>query len=128
MKGPGAIRAIFCDLCHYNSAFKPLSACCGHTETTMCPSDPAGEHANLQDFLRERLDRGNDCLLAGNARGAVVYYDSALASFHASSKIPVLHDTYRALWTNKALAHQQLRELAKSHEAAMFANSLPLSG
>ena len=94
----------------------------------MCPSDPASEHADLHDFLRERLDRGNDCLLAGNARGAIVYYDSALASFQANSKIPAFYDTYRALWTNKALAHQHLRELVKSHEAAMFANSLPLSG
>ena len=94
----------------------------------MCPSDSSGEHADLLDFLRERLDRGNDCLLVGNARGAIVYYDSALASFHANSKIPALQETYRALWTNKALAHQQLREPVKSHEAAMYANSLPLSG
>lgn len=94
----------------------------------MYPSDPPGEHADLLDFLRERLERGNDCLLAGNARGAIVYYDSALASFHPNSQIPALQPTYRALWTNKALAHQQLRELVKSQEAAMFANSLPLSG
>lgn len=94
----------------------------------MCPSDSAGEHADLLDFLRERLERGNDCLLAGNARGAIVYYDSALASFQPNSQIPVLQPTYRALWTNKALAHQQLREPVKSQEATMFANSLPLPG
>jgi hypothetical protein len=93
----------------------------------MCPTDPPGEHADLLDFLRERLERGNDCLLAGNARGAIVYYDSALASFHPNGQIPVLQPTYRALWTNKALAHQHLRELVKSQEASMFANSLPLS-
>jgi hypothetical protein len=94
----------------------------------MCPSDPPGDHADLLDFLRERLERGNDCLLAGNARGAIVYYDSALVSFHANSRTPPLQPTYRALWTNKAMAHQQLREPVKSQEAAMFANSLPLSG
>lgn len=94
----------------------------------MCPNDQAGEHADLLDFLRERLERGNDCLLAGNARGAIVYYDSALASFHANARIPALQQTYRALWTNKALAHQHLREPVKSQEAAMFANSLPLPG
>jgi hypothetical protein len=94
----------------------------------MCPSDSSGEHADLLDFLRERLERGNDCLLVGNARGAIVYYDSALVSFHANSRVSVLQPTYRALWTNKAMAHQQLREPVKSQEAAMFANSLPLSG
>lgn len=93
----------------------------------MCPSDPAAEHADALDFLRERLDRGNDCLLAGNARGAIVYYESALASFHANNRVPALHQTYRALWTNKAMAHQQLREPVKAQEAVMFANSLPLS-
>jgi hypothetical protein len=93
----------------------------------MCPSDPPGEHADLLDFLCERLERGNDCLLAGNARGAIVYYDSALASFHPNARVPVLQPTYRALWTNKALAHQQLREPVKSQEATMYANSLPLS-
>lgn len=94
----------------------------------MCPSDPAGDYADLLDFLRERLERGNDCLLGGNARGAIVYYDSALISFHANSRVAALQPTYRALWTNKALAHQHLRELGKSQEASMYANSLPLSG
>jgi hypothetical protein len=93
----------------------------------MCPSYPVDEHAETLDFLRERLDRGNDCLLVGNARGAIVYYDSALASFHATSRIPALYSTYRALWTNKAMAHQQLREPVKAQEAVMFANGLPLS-
>jgi hypothetical protein len=94
----------------------------------MCPSDPPGDYADLLDFLRERLERGNDCLLIGNARGAIVYYDSALLSFHANSGFPALQPTYRALWTNKSMAHQQLREPVKSQEAAMYANSLPLSG
>ncbi|WP_345303921.1 hypothetical protein [Lysobacter hankyongensis] len=88
----------------------------------------AGEHADALDFLRERLARGNECLLAGNARGAIVYYDSALLTFHHTRHIEALWDTYRALWTNKSMAHQQLRDPVKAQEAAMFANSLPLSG
>ena len=94
----------------------------------MCPSDPSGDHADLLAFLGERLERGNECLRGGNARGAIVYYDSALASFHANGRIPALQQTYRALWSNKAMAHQQLREPAKAQEAMMFANSLPLPG
>ena len=92
--------------------------------TTMSQHDPAGEHADALDFLRERLERGNECLMEGNARGAIVNYDSALVSFHIASHIPALRETYRTLWTNKALAHQQLREFVKSQEAAMFANNL----
>jgi hypothetical protein len=93
----------------------------------MCPSDPAGEHADTFDFLRERLARGNECLLAGNARGAIVYYDSALLSFHHTRHIAALWETYRALWNNKSMAHQQLQESVKAQQATMFANSLPLS-
>lgn len=88
-------------------------------------SDPAeNDYADALEFLRERLDRGNDCLTAGNARGAIVYYDSALVGFRATSGIQTLRETYRALWNNKALAHEQLREFVQSQEAAMFANSL----
>ncbi len=90
----------------------------------MSEQDPSETHADALAFLRERLDRGNDCLREGNARGALVNYDSALMSFQISRHIVALRETYRALWTNKALAHQQLREMVKSHEAAMFANSL----
>lgn len=92
----------------------------------MSEQDPSATHADALAFLRERLDRGNDCLREGNARGALVNYDSALMSFQISGHIPALRETYRALWTNKALAHQQLREMVKSQEAAMFANGLPL--
>lgn len=90
----------------------------------MSEQDPASTHADALAFLRERLDRGNDCLMVGNARGAIVNYDSALVSFQITRHIVALRETYRALWTNKALAHQQLREMVKSQEAAMFANSL----
>ena len=91
----------------------------------MSPSDPAeNDYTDALEFLRERLDRGNDCLTAGNARGAIVYYDSALVGFRANSSVQALRETYRALWNNKALAHEQLREFVQSQEAAMFANSL----
>lgn len=90
----------------------------------MSEQEPPATHADALAFLRERLDRGNDCLREGNARGALVNYDSALMSFQISRHIVALRETYRALWTNKALAHQQLREMVKSQEAAMFANSL----
>lgn len=93
----------------------------------MPDSRSANEHADAIDFLRERLDRGNDCVLAGNARGAIVYYDSALASFPANRHITALRSLYHALWTNKALAHQHLREPVKSQEAAMIANELLLA-
>ncbi len=92
----------------------------------MSEQDPSATHVDALAFLRERLERGNDCLRVGNARGALVNYDSALMSFQISRHIPALRETYRALWTNKALAHQQLREMVKSQEAAMFANGLPL--
>lgn len=90
----------------------------------MSQSDPGDEYADALAFLRERLDRGNDCLLVGNARGAINYYESALISFAASNRVPVLRGTYRALWNNKAMAHQQLREFVKAQEAMMIANSL----
>ncbi len=90
----------------------------------MSEQDPIFNHADALAFLRERLERGNDCLREGNARGALVNYDSALLSFQISRHLVALRETYRALWSNKALAHQQLRELVKSQEAAMFANSL----
>ncbi len=90
----------------------------------MSEQDPSANYADALAFLRERLDRGNDCLREGNARGALVNYDSGLMSFQISRHIVALRETYRALWTNKALAHQQLREMVKSQEAAMFANSL----
>ena len=87
-------------------------------------TDPVGEYADALEFLCERLNHGNDCLMIGNARGAIVYYDSALASFQATANIVALRETYRALWTNKALAHQQLREFVKSQEAAVMASGL----
>jgi hypothetical protein len=90
----------------------------------MSEQDPSANHADALAFLRERLERGNDCLREGNARGAIVNYDSALVSFQITRHVVPLRETYRALWTNKALAHQQLREMVKSQEAAMFANSL----
>ena len=90
----------------------------------MPEQEPSATHADALTFLRERLDRGNGCLREGNARGALVNYDSALMSFQISRHIVALRETYRALWTNKALAHQQLREMVKSQEAAMFAKSL----
>ncbi len=90
----------------------------------MPDSESADEYVDAIDFLRERLNRGNDCMLAGNARGAIVYYDSALASFPTRQHINALRSHYHALWTNKALAHQHLREPVKSQEAAMIANGL----
>lgn len=89
----------------------------------MSQQESSATHADALAFLRERLDRGNDCLREGNARGALVNYDSALMSFQISRHIVALRETYRALWTNKAMAHQQLREMVKAQEAAMFANS-----
>lgn len=85
---------------------------------------PDGDHADALDFLRERLDRGNECLLVGNARGAINYYESALGSFASTGRIAALRDTYIALWNNKAMAHQQLREFVKAQEAMMIANTL----
>ncbi len=76
------------------------------------------------DFLRERLAHGNDCLMQGNARGALTYYDSALASFAQHRDDGHLRETWHALWNNKALAHQQLNETMKAQHAAMVANSL----
>lgn len=76
------------------------------------------------DFLRERLAHGNDCLMQGNARGALTYYDSALASFALQRDDVRLRETWHALWNNKALAHQQLNETMKAQHAAMVANSL----
>ncbi len=90
----------------------------------MSQSVPGDEYADALEFLRERLDRGNECLLVGNARGAINYYESALTSFAANSRVPALRGTYRALWNNKAMAHQQLREFVKAQEAMMIANAL----
>ena len=85
---------------------------------------PSGTPSATLDFLRERLALGNDCLRSGNARGAIVYYDSALVSFSATREAPDLREAYRALWNNKALAHQGLREFVPAQEAMMIANSL----
>ena len=41
---------------------------------------PEGGLAADLAFLRERLAQGDACLRAGNARGAIVWYDSALAA------------------------------------------------
>jgi len=76
------------------------------------------------EFLRERLAHGNDCLMQGNARGALTYYDSALAGFARQRDDARLRETWHALWNNKALAHQQLNETMKAQHAAMVANSL----
>ncbi len=86
--------------------------------------DPADGYAGVLDFLRDRLQRGDACLASGNARGAIVHYDSALASFLDHRHDPALRDVYRALWANKSTAHQQLREFAKSQEAAIVATAL----
>ena len=76
------------------------------------------------DFLPEGLANANDCLMQGNARGALTYYDSALASFALQRDDVRLRETWHALWNNKALAHQQLNETMKAQHAAMVANSL----
>lgn len=85
------------------------------------PSDPLADTAA---FLRERLDHGNACLMAGNARGAIVYYDSALASFAERRAEVALRPLYHALWNNKALAHEQLQDSAAARHAALAASSL----
>lgn len=90
----------------------------------MSHPDPAGEHADALAFLRDRLDRGNACLTTGNARGAIVWYESALQGFRAGNAVEVLRETYRALWNNKAIAHEQLREFVQSQEAAIYATRL----
>lgn len=80
--------------------------------------------SGTRDFLRERLARGNECLSAGNARGALHWYDSALTAFAESARAPELREIWRALWNNKAIAHQQLREFVRAQEAMMIANGL----
>lgn len=75
-------------------------------------------------FLRERLRQGDLCLRAGNARGAIVWYDSALAAHARHGEAPALRETCRALWHNKAVAHQHLREFVEAQEAALHAERL----
>ena len=41
---------------------------------------PEGDTAAVLAFVRERLAQGDASLRAGNARGAIVWYDSALAA------------------------------------------------
>jgi hypothetical protein len=85
------------------------------------PDDARGD---ISAFLRERLARGDTCLRAGNARGAIVWYESALAAHRRSDEAGELRDVLHALWHNKAVAHQQLRELVQAQEAALYAERL----
>ncbi len=82
---------------------------------------PEGGLAAHLSFLRERLAQGDACLRAGNARGAIVWYDSALAARPRGGEAPEWRETCHALWHNKAVAHQQLRELVEAKEAELHA-------
>ncbi|MBN8279996.1 MAG: hypothetical protein J0M16_05270 [Gammaproteobacteria bacterium] len=85
---------------------------------------PEGGLAADLAFLRERLAQGDACLRAGNARGAIVWYDSALAAHPRGGEAPELRETCHALWHNKAVAHQQLREFVEAKEAELHAQRL----
>jgi len=80
-----------------------------------------GEHADTREFLRERLSRGNECLRAGNARGALSWYDSALSAFDAHGQDVDFRDLFRALWNNKAIAHEHLGEAVQATSAMNYA-------
>jgi hypothetical protein len=90
----------------------------------MSMSSDGDAPAGTRDFLRERLARGNECLGAGNARGALHWYDSALTAFAESGYLPELRETWRALWHNKAIAHQQLGEPIPAEDALRHAHGL----
>lgn len=83
-----------------------------------------GESISASEYLQDLLDRGNECLTQGDAKGAIRYYESALRSFLDTQHIVELRPIYQAIWSNKAMVHQQLREFEKMQEAAMVANSL----
>ena len=87
----------------------------------MQPIDP---HTDAIEFLRERLAHGNECLMVGNARGAITYYDSALGSFFEHRNAEELRELFHAIWNNKSVAHQQLEEAQQAQHAAMIALSL----
>jgi hypothetical protein len=89
-------------------------------------TDPSTDDArgDVAAFLRERLARGDACLRAGNARGAIVWYESALAAQRRGDDAGDLRELLHALWHNKAIAHQQLRELVPAQEAALYAERL----
>ena len=89
--------------------------------TDPSPDDLRGDVAA---FLRERLERGDACLRAGNARGAIVWYDSALGARRPGDAPDELRDLLRALWQGKSIAHQQLREPVPAQEAALYAERL----
>lgn len=84
----------------------------------------SGRLAEISTFLRERLDHGNTCLMAGNARGAITYYESALTAFFDLRDERGLQVLFHALWNNKAIAHQQLKAISAARHATMVANSL----
>jgi hypothetical protein len=90
----------------------------------MTDPSPGDARGDVADFLRERLERGDACLCAGNARGAIVWYESALGAHRPGDDAGDLRDLLRALWHNKAIAHQQLRELVPAQEAALYAERL----
>jgi len=85
---------------------------------------PQDDAAAVLAFLRERLAQGDTCLRAGNARGAIVWYESALAAYARRGEAPEFRETCHALWHNKAVAHQQLREFVEAQEAAQHAQRL----
>ena len=63
-------------------------------------------------------------IAVSNARGAIVWYDSALAAQARGDEAPELRETCHALWHNKAVAHQQLREFVEAKEAELHAQRL----
>jgi tetratricopeptide (TPR) repeat protein len=87
-------------------------------------SGGGGGQLTAAEYLKQLLDQGNECFAQGDARGAIRRYDSALTSFVPTQHVAELRPLYQRIWSNKAMAHQQLKEYEKMREAAMVANSL----